>query len=73
MTMTHSSETPLFALTAAAYDGQVSSSLPKATFTRMQDGTAEEYAVIHEREAAYNPRPARTSAGRGASAGGGGA
>jgi hypothetical protein len=39
---------------ASAYDGLVSSSLARATFTRMQDGTAEEYALIHAREAAYN-------------------
>jgi predicted HD phosphohydrolase len=32
----------------------VSSDLARATFTRMQDGTAEEYALIHAREAAYN-------------------
>ena len=32
----------------------MSSSLARATFTRMQDGTAEEYALIHAREAAYN-------------------
>jgi predicted HD phosphohydrolase len=36
------------------YDGLVSSGLARATFTRMQDGTAEEYALIHAREAAYN-------------------
>ena len=28
--------------------------MARATFTRMQDGTAEEYALIHAREAAYN-------------------
>jgi predicted HD phosphohydrolase len=39
---------------ASAYDGLVTSSLARATFTRMQDGTAEEYALIHAREAAYN-------------------
>jgi predicted HD phosphohydrolase len=39
---------------ARGYDGLVSSSLARATFTRMQDGTAEEYALIHAREAAYN-------------------
>jgi len=32
----------------------VSSDLARATFTRMRDGTAEEYALIHAREAAYN-------------------
>ena len=32
----------------------MSSGLARATFTRMQDGTAEEYALIHAREAAYN-------------------
>jgi hypothetical protein len=26
----------------------------RATFTRMRDGTAEEYALINAREAAYN-------------------
>jgi predicted HD phosphohydrolase len=37
-----------------AYDGLVSSSVARATFTRMQDGTAAEYALIHARETAYN-------------------
>jgi len=37
-----------------AYDCRVSSGLARATFTRMQDGTAEEYALINAREAAYN-------------------
>jgi predicted HD phosphohydrolase len=32
----------------------MSSSLVRATFTRMQDGTTEEYARIHAREAEYN-------------------
>ena len=32
----------------------MSSSLARATFTRMQDGTAEEYARISAREAEYN-------------------
>ena len=32
----------------------MSSGMVRATFTRMQDGTAEEYALIHAREAAYN-------------------
>jgi gamma-butyrobetaine dioxygenase len=32
----------------------VSSSLARATFTRMREGTAEEYALIHAREAACN-------------------
>ena len=32
----------------------MSSDLARAAFTRMQDGTVEEYAFIHEREAAYN-------------------
>lgn len=32
----------------------MSSSLARAAFTRMQDGTPEEYARIHAREAAYN-------------------
>jgi predicted HD phosphohydrolase len=44
----------LLAQSATTYDGLVSSSLARATFTRMQDGTAEEYAVIHAREEAYN-------------------
>jgi predicted HD phosphohydrolase len=37
-----------------AYDGLMSSGTARATFTRMQDGTAEEYALINAREAAYN-------------------
>ena len=32
----------------------MSSGLARATFTRMQDGTPEEYAFIYAREAAYN-------------------
>ena len=32
----------------------MSSGTARATFTRMRDGTAEEYALIEEREAAYN-------------------
>ena len=32
----------------------MSSGTARATFTRMRDGTAEEYALIEGREAAYN-------------------
>ncbi len=32
----------------------MSSGMTRATFTRMRDGTAEEYALIFAREAAYN-------------------
>jgi hypothetical protein len=32
----------------------MSSGTARATFTRMRDGTAEEYALIFAREAAYN-------------------
>ena len=32
----------------------MSSGIARTTFTRMRDGTAEEYALIHAREAAYN-------------------
>ena len=32
----------------------MSSGIARATFIRMRDGTAEEYALIHAREAAYN-------------------
>jgi predicted HD phosphohydrolase len=36
------------------YYGLMSSGTARATFTRMRDGTAEEYALIFAREAAYN-------------------